>query len=273
MLEKVEIRTTQGALLTLPLQDISEGYIVKDIDGLDPVKATLVYTSFAGQDGTQFQSARRENRNIILKLGYEPNYAQTSAAELRKRLYGYLMPKSLVQLRFYEDTGLVVNVTGRVESLDSPRFTKDPDATISISCENPDFDTLVNVQYPGVTTPTTTETNVLYNGTTETGFLFTLNVDRPITGVTLYNNDGANVQRSLTFSLDMIAGSVLKISTVPGNKYATLTTSGNEASVLYGVSPSSNWLNLYPGNNRIRALISGAVIPWTIDSTDKYGGL
>jgi hypothetical protein len=273
MLTKVEIRTAQGALLTLPLQDISEGYAVKDIEGLDPVKATLVYSSFAGQDGTQFQSARRENRGLILKLGFEPDYALTSAAALRTRLYGYLMPKSLVQLRFYEDTGLVVNVSGRVESLDSPRFTKDPDATIAITCENPDFDTLVNVTYPGNTTSGTIETEIRYAGTVETGFIFTMNVDRTISGFTIYNTDAATVQRTLPFSSPMLAGDVLKISTVPGNKYALLTRAGVQTSVMYGVSSASNWLNLFPGINRFRVLLSGAVIPWSVSTSDKYGAI
>ena len=273
MLTKVEIRTAQGALLTLPLQDISEGYAVKDIEGLDPVKATLVYSSFAGQDGTQFQSARRENRGLILKLGFEPDYALTTAAALRTRLYGYLMPKSLVQLRFYEDTGLVVNVSGRVESLDSPRFTKDPDATIAITCENPDFDTLTTITYPGNTTSGTVETPLLYAGSIETGFVFTLNVNRTISGFTIYNTDAASVQRSLIFSTPMIAGDVLNISTVPGKKYALLTSAGIQTSVLYGVSPVSNWLNLWPGNNNVRVLVSGAAIPWTVKTSDKYGAI
>src|SRR6478752_4878357 len=127
MLTKVEVRTAQGILYTFPLYDYSDGYTVKDIDGLDPVKAELVFSTFAGQDESTFQSARRGNRNIILKLGYEPDYALTSVQALRAKLYNGFMPKSVVQLRFYEDTGLTVNISGRVESFDSPRFTKEPD--------------------------------------------------------------------------------------------------------------------------------------------------
>lgn len=273
MTTKVEVRTAFGALLTLSLQDISEGYAIKDIDGLDPVKATLVFSSFAGQDGSQFQSARRENRTITLKLGYEPNFAVTTASILRQRLYEYLMPKSLVQLRFYEDAGLVVNISGRVETFDSPRFTKDPDATIGIVCENSDFDTLVNLNFGGNTTEGTATTDRTYDGSVETGFLFTLNVNRTISGFTLYNTLSDNTQRSLAFSSPMVAGNVLKLSTRAGNKFATLTNAGADSSVLYGVSSSSNWISLFPGVNKLRVLLAGAVIPWTIDYTTKYGGL
>ena len=273
MLTKVEVRTTFGTLLTLSLLDISEGYSVKDIDGLDPVKATLVFSAYAGQDGSQFQSARRENRTVTLKLGYEPNFALTNTSALRQRLYGVLMPKSLVQLRFYEDTGLTVNISGRVESFDSPRFTKDPDATIGIVCEISDFDTLVPVLLTAATTASTTLTELIYPGTVESGFLLTLNVNRTITGFTFYNTLVDNTQRTLSFSAPLVAGDVVKISTRSGNKFATLTRAGADSSVMYGVSPSSNWVNLFPGSNKLRVLIAGVTMPYTIEYSAKYGGL
>lgn len=273
MLTQVDVTTAFGTLFSFPLYDISEGYTVKDIDGLDPVKATLVYSSFAGQDGSQFQSARRENRNLVLKLGYEPDYALTTVQALRSKLYKGFMPKSVVKLKFYEDTGLIVYINGRVESFDSPRFTKDPDGTISIICEVPDFDTLVTLTQSGMSTTGTTTTDFEYGGSVETGFLFTLNVDRVMSGFTLYNTDASNTQRVMPFVAPMEAGDILKISTVPGNKYALLNRLGVDESVMYGVSSGANWLNLFPGLNKIRVLASGAAVPWTIDYTTKYGGL
>lgn len=273
MLTKVEARTAAGTLFTFPIYDIADGYVVEDIEGLDPVKATLVYSSFAGQDGSTFQAARRENRNVILKLGYEPDYAQTTTQILRSKLYQGFMPKSKVQLRFYEDTGLVVNVSGTVESFLSPRFTKDPIGTISIICENPDFDTLETLRLSGVTTPGSINTELTYDGTIETGFLFTLNADRTMTGFTMYNTDMSNTQYSMPFASAMVAGDVLRISTVPGNKYAVLTHAGADVSVLYGVSAGASWLQLFPGLNKLRVLAAGAAVPWTIDFTTKYGGL
>lgn len=273
MLTKVEVRTAAGSLLTLPLVDYSEGYTIEDIDGLDPVKATLVYSDFAGQDLSAFQSARREKRNITLKVGFEPNFAVTTVLDLRRRLYGFFMPKSIVRLRFYEDDGLVVQISGRVESVDAPRFTKDPDATISIICEDSNFVDLEAKAITGNTTSGTTTKDILYAGSVETGFVFALNLNRSINGFTLYNTPPDNSQRSLVFNYPMVAGDILRISTIPGDKYATLVRGGSETSVLYGVAPSSNWLNLFPGVNKVRALVSGTAIPWSIGYTDKYGAL
>lgn len=273
MLEKVEIRTDAGTLLTLPLTDYSEGYILENVEGLDPVDAQLVFSSFAQQDGTQFQSAQRENRFLTFNIGFEPNYVSTSVRDLRRRLYSFLMPKSNVRLRFYEDDGLVVEIAGRVEKHQAPRFTKDPDSIVNITCNLPDFVDLTPVTVSGNTTAGTTTTDHNYLGSSETGFVFQMNVDRTISGFTIYNSPADNSLRSLIFATPMVAGDIIKISTVPGDKYAKLTHLGVETSVLYGVNTASEWLKLYQGINQLRVSLAGAVIPWTIDYTTKYGGL
>jgi hypothetical protein len=40
MLSKIEARNNQGAILTLLLDDVSSGYAIKDVQGIDPVKWT-----------------------------------------------------------------------------------------------------------------------------------------------------------------------------------------------------------------------------------------
>ena len=47
MLTNVQVFTDQGALLTLSLEDVSEGFVIQSIDGLDPVNATVVSSNFA----------------------------------------------------------------------------------------------------------------------------------------------------------------------------------------------------------------------------------
>lgn len=275
MLEKVEVRTEQGLLLTLPLQDISEGYSIQSIDGLDPVKATLVSSAFANMDGEQYQSSRREKRNMILALGLEPNYAVGTVQELRKRLYGFFMPKSRVQFRFFHTDEPPVEIWGTVESMDSDKFTKEPVAVISVLCFNPDFYNPTPVVVPGNTTSSTSETTHIYPGTVETGILFKIMVNRPLLEFTIYHRPPDDTLRSLTFSTaaSLVAGDVVSISTSPGNKYVTLTRSGVDSAFLYGVSPQSNWITLFPGSNKLRVYAEGAAIPYTIEYTTKYGGL
>jgi hypothetical protein len=277
MLTKVEVRTKQGDLLSLPLEDDS-GFLVQDIDGLDPVKAVLVSSSFAQLDGEQYHSSRREARNIKLQLGLDPDPATETVRSLRKKLYNFFMPKSEVSFRFYiqedNDEILEVNIGAIVETCETAMFTNEPAVDISVMCFDPDFVELAPEVISGTTTSGETPMTIEYAGTVETGVELTLNVNRSLAGFTVYHvppNDGI---RTLDFAnVPLVAGDVLKITTSTGAKGATLTRAGVTTSVLYGISPQSSWIELMPGTNTIRVYATGADIPLTLQYINKYGGL
>jgi hypothetical protein len=276
VLDKVEVLTEQGVLLTLPLQDISQGYSVQDIDGLDPVKATLVSSTFGSMDGEQYQSSRREKRNIVLTLGYEPDYATGTVQDLRKKLYTFFMPKSRVLLRFFQTGEPVYQIYGRVESFDSPKFAKEPTAVISMLCFDPDFYDPTPVILAANTTSSTVETPYIYPGTVESGIIFRLYVNRnDLTEFTIYHRPPDDSLRSLEFgtATPLQSGDLLTISTIPGNKFATLTRGGVDTSFLFGISPQSDWISLFPGTNKLRIYAEGAGIPYQIEYTTKIGAL
>lgn len=274
MITKVEVRNKQGSLLSLQLDDESDSFLVQSIEGLGPVKATLVSSSFAGLDGEQLNSKRRETRNIKIQLGLQPDPAVSESVEgLRFQLYSFFMPESDISLRFYTDQGLTVDILGTVESCDPDIFSQEPAMNVSIMCYSPDFFDPTAENVSGNTTSTSTTTTISNDGFIETGFVFTLNVDRTLTEFTLYNTPPNDTVRSLDFSGSLAAGDVLVISTIPGSKGVTLTRSGVVSSMLWAISPQSSWLSLEPGDNEFRAYATGAAIPWTIQYTKKYGAL
>ena len=273
MLTKVEIRTRRGSLLSLPLDDISSGYIVEEVQGLEPVKATLVSSSFSGMDGEYFHDGRRESRNIKFKLGFAPDPSLNTVWDLRARLYGFFMPKSEVFLRFFMSDGLTVDISGRVETCDAPMFTQEPVADISIICHKPDLVDLTPVVIPGLSTGSSLATQVDYDGSVSTGIVFTLTVDTAMDSFTIYHTPPDEDIRTLQFEGDLLVGDMLTISTVPGQKSVTVLRSGVPTSMLYAVSPESNWLELMPGTNYVRVYSEGAGRPYTIEYLNRYGGL
>lgn len=273
MLDIVEVRTSQGALLALPLANDTTGYIVEDIQGLDPVKATLVSSSFANLDGAQYHSSRREPRNLKIRLGMSPDYAKETVAILRDRLYGFFMPKSEVRLRFKTSSGRSYDISGRVEDFVSPLFTADPTVDITLICYNPDFTGSVPRQFDWGTTASQTELLVPYKGTVETGVVFTLLVNRSLAEFTIYHRPPDGTLRTLNFTSPLVANDILTISTVVGAKSVIRRRANVESSLLFAMSPQSNWLEFQPGDNYIRFYAEGAEIPFNIRYTDKYGGL
>lgn len=276
MLNKVEVRTDQGDMLSLPLDDISVGYSVQDIEGLDPVPSNMVSSGFAGLDGEQFQSSRREKRNLILTLGLEPDYVTKTARELRNDLYKWFMPnrRNHVNFRFYTDDFPTIDISGRTETFKCPLFVKEPVATISVLCYDPDFYEPIEVEISGMTTPYSISPDEFeYSGTIDTGFVFHMEIDRDVSDFTIWHQLEGQPATSLPVVGDFVTGDVIDISTVPGNKYATLTRGSVLSSILYMVSPQADWMKFYEGINAVRVQTEGAAIPYTIKYTNKHGGL
>lgn len=273
MINLIEVRTDRGLVLSLPMFDPTEGLYIQNVDGLDPVDATLVYSSMANQDDEQEQSSKRVKRNIILQLGYQPDYANTTIKKLRDRLYGFFMPKSQVRLRFYSDDMPTVEIVGRVEKMNAPLFTKDPNATISILCAKSSFVGLDTLQFGGNTTSGTTELQRTYDGSIETGGLFRILPNRDMGGFSIINRLPDDSVQTQDFVFPLQNGDILEINSVNLNKSARLTRGGATGSVLYGISPYSQWLNLYPGVNKLRVAATGGAVPFTFTYANKYGGL
>lgn len=279
MLSRLEVRTRQGDLLALPLDDPSQGFVVQEIGGLDPVAATLVSSSFAQMDGAQYHSSRREPRNITLKLGLEPDYNFGTVRDLRKSLYNFFMPKSAVTLQFHllEGDGpldfLDLTIEGRVETFESPLFAQTPVVDISLMCYDPDFIDKVPVTVAYPSTAGLDERTVPYLGEVDTGVEFVLRPDRDISSFSVFHRPPDGSLRTMDFEYPLKASDVLRISTVRGAKYVTLTRGGLDTSVLYALSPQSDWLALQPGQNHVRVYVEGAPVPYEINYTTRYGGL
>lgn len=275
MLQQILLTNSQGSILELNLNDVSSGIVVDSVDGLDPVKATLVSSSFSTLDGGRFQSSRRDVRNIVLHLAIEPNWALETVQTVRKRIYDFFMPKSKIMFQFYDSlTGLnSADISGYVESCETPLFSQEPMVDVSIMCYDPDF-VDHNVTTVSQSTVATSATfNIDYTGTVETGIKFALNLNRSLSEFTIKSTTGDGTVRTMDFAYALVSGNVLEVSTVPGNKYVDLIVSGVRTPILYSLARLSKWIDLQPGSNIFNVYAVGAAIPFTISYYKRYGGL
>jgi hypothetical protein len=277
MISIVEARSRRGDLLSLPMEDDSSGLRVAKIEGLDPVKATLVSSSFANSDGEAYQSSRRETRNIKINIELDPtSESGDTVRDLRKKLYRFFMPESEVKLTFILEEGLDVDIVGRIESCETDHFSQDPAVDISIICFDPDFIDPTPVVSSVMLTSDADPTTIEYDGTVEVGIVVTLGpIVSAIPDFVLYQTLPNGEVRTLEFdNVTLEAGDMLMISTVFGSKSVTLTHAGVSSSALYGVSPQSNWIALEPGDNDLKLYSSVATgSPWKVEYLNKYGGL
>lgn len=273
MLVKFDVTNRRGQVLTFEMEENDSGYQVADISGLEPVKATLVSSSYAGSDGEEYQTAKREPRNITFKFDLQPNYNPETFSTLRTKLYTYFMPKNKINLRFYLDSGLYADIVGYVEEFSSPRFESDPDVNISVMCFQPDFIDPRTVTLSGFSVNDNTNTPIEYPGSVETGMILTLHANRAVPNFSIYNEDDANNLQQMDFFAPLEDGDQLVISSVRGLKGIILTRAGVSSSYLYGKSAQSAWIQLFEGVNNFRVYATGAPLAYELEYVVRYGGL
>lgn len=278
MLEQVEIVSENGSYLPLPLGDPSSGITVESIQGLEPVKATLSSSKYALKDGEYFHASRRGSRNILIGLGLDPRYGGGSVSALRRQLYSVLSPETKVDMTFSMAGEPPVVISGVVESLDTPMFTKTPMAMASIVCYDPDFVDPVEVLNTGEGYPFSIAWRpVEYDGSVPTGFRLELYMNALGTGegfVVYVRHPNGDVQ-TLEFRAPLQGEDIIHISTVPGDKYVKLIRDGSESSILYGVSPQAQWGYFMPGSNEFGVQVTGDTQQsyYEFYHNKRYGGL
>jgi hypothetical protein len=278
MLTQMDVINASGGTLQLPLASSAGGYVVKEIDGLDPVTATLTSSSLAQVDGAQLNAASRGTRNITAKFGFAPDYSASSVKSLRKNLYKYMLPKSNITMKFYDNGTLNAITTGTVESLAAPSsfFVQDPEMDLSVICFDPDFYAPDSETVTGATIApsTSTPSAITYEGDSAAGFIFTLNINGAPTTISLYNvqPDGTSQLFEMD-NLSLASGDVVTINTIPFQKAVTRNRAGTVTSLLYTKSQQSVWPSLVTGVNNIRCTSDLAAIPWSLNYTAKFAGL
>lgn len=274
MLTEVQATSVQGSILNLPLGEVTSGIYIKEIEGLDPVKATIVSSSFPNKNGEVYQASRREPRDIKLRLGLEPDYISEEPKNVRRRLYQFFMPNTFVSLQFTDSDNLVVTISGMIESFEAPLFVPEPDVYISVRCFDPDFVDFDNlISLPGSTVSNTLDTTIVYDGSVETGIEFYLVVNRDVDEFSIYNTMPNGQFRQMNFAWPLHNGDQVNFITYPGKKSIELVRAGIKSSLLYAMSPDSSWIDFWPGTNLFRVYAEGAPINYLLYYNNRYGGL
>lgn len=279
--------------LTLPVgvdSDISTSAIqLKDIDGLDPVEASISTIANSDADGEYFSDSSVSKRNIILKMGLNPNWATQTIQSLRLLLYNFVMPQQPVKLRFTSSEMPDVEIDGWVESMETNQFSKDPEINVSIICPFPHFrakdETILfghTIESHGSDVPTV----IAYDGSVPTGFEFAIfqTTDNPgysgdfqiVVSFTTEQVVGPDIvvhQDVLLNHVDLGPSAGFKLVTLAGKK-SVRQGFGGEGDSLLGQMAYNEWPVLKPGNNDFSAFAGEVTtIPWVLTYTALYGGL
>jgi hypothetical protein len=249
---------------------------IRNIEGLDPVKASISTSPRAYIDGVTFTGSEILSRNIVLTIHPNPDWVTWTFEKLRRLIYQYFMPKSPVRLEFTSDEIGSVEISGIVESIGVNQFSKDPEILVSIICPDPYFTAIEPVVVTGQTIRAGGATTVVpYNGDVESGVIakvyFTSGSSPTNIGIQLgdpilgYFNVAASVNEAMYFAM----------SSIPMEKYVQNVNIGTGVidNLLSDVQDGSTWISLEPGDNEFSIVTDQGVQDWELTFYERYGGL
>lgn len=251
---------------------------VRNINGLDPVKASVSTSPFGAVDGASYTGSSVLTRNIVLTLHPNPDWKTWTFEALRQLLYSYFMPKRATRLVFYSDDMDPVEISGIVESVEVNMFSKDPELIISIICPDPYFTSVEPIIITGSSVRSGGAPVVIhYDGTIEAGINVKLNfVSGPSpTGIVVQVEDPAVT--SLSAVASVTASMYFEMSSVPTKKFAQNvdTNTGVITNLLSKsvIKDGSAWPMLDPGENEFLVITDKGAQDWTLTYFERFGGL
>ena len=174
MLTEVKAYSSWPSAPTLLLSDTGRPETdliqLRNIDGLNPVKANVNTSPFGSVDGVAYTGSNVAARNLVLTVHPNPDWDIWTYESLRRLIYDYFMPKRPSRLVLFSDDMPTVQIIGIVEDVAVNQFSKDPEFIISIICPDPYFTALEPTIITGQSVrPGGTEKLITYNGNIETG--------------------------------------------------------------------------------------------------------
>lgn len=280
MLQKVEVYSSSQLTSELLFDDsgpIEADFVqVLNVDGLDPVKASIEGIGSGNVDGAVSLSSSVPTRNIVLTLRPNPDWNSWTPEALRTLIYQYFTPKSLVRLVFTSDEiSGPVEIEGTVEGCDANPFTKDPTFVVSIICADPYFEAVSPTVVTGaIISPIDfpTDKTIIHHPGTEP-------VGAEIKVADGYDNE-LYVQVGNpavgTFHLVGSVAGILYIGSIPLKKYVRSGNPANGTFVnrLYELQPGATWPLFFPGDNDFAVMnYYNAGVDWQLSYRPKYAGI
>lgn len=251
--------------------------VIRDIDGLGPVKSEITTIPSGVSRGETYQGSSTGKRNVVLTLGFNPNWSTQTMSNLRQLLYSYLMTEQWCKLRFHSDELPTTDIEGYVESFEPNIFSQDPEIQISVINPKPDFIEIDATIFTGTVDDGTNQHVINYEGTISAGF--EVRVDRSVAlpaysgPVTIQIENSEGVKSIVVNPVTINTVQSYKMSSVQGAKRVQ-----NEAIIDGSVTnllknKSGDWPELQPGENLLSVVASTPGQAWTLAFFNRFGGL
>lgn len=304
MIKSVTITNHLDESIKLDLFNPEEsGFIIKNIEGLGPVKANINFKELATNDGSIDNSARLSSRNIVMSLQFMES---PTIEETRLKSYKYFPIKGNIKFLIETDSRICETI-GRVETNVPTIFSNAEGCQISILCPNPYFysagengtnqtifyGTEPLFEFPFSNESLTedliefgsienrTEGTIYYDGDTEIGITIQIHAVGEAEGLVIYNTKTREIMRINDDKLKSLMGSGIQagdeitITTSRGEKGIYMLRSGVTTNILNSLEKPIKWFQLSKGDNTFAYTASAGLtnLQFRIENKVIYEGV
>ena len=233
---------------------------ITSVSGLTPIGGVIYTTPLSAGDGSTFNNARIEQRNIVFTL--KPRCA---AEKFRLKVYNYFMPKQPITL-YFKTSNRDVFITGYVESVDGNLYEQNQSLVVSVICNNPFFRDVTDnritfasvvdlfefpfaIEEAGIPFSDATaviEKTLINKGEDYAGLIIELSATDKVVEPIVHNK---TTRESISLKVEMEAGDRITINTNRGQLSAVLLRDGIETNIINKIYLGSKWIKLKPGDN------------------------
>lgn len=207
MIKSIKVTNHLGESICIELFNPEKtGLLIDNIEGLGPPSANISMTELAVSDGSMFNSARLNSRNIVISMIFFP---LPTIEDSRLRVYKYFPIKKNITIEVLTDRRDCIT-EGFVETVEPDIFSERESCQVSIVCPNSYLYSVkpLIIYYNGVESlfefPFSNESliddelimgeinkvssyNIFYEGSIETGITIHAIFRNPVKGLIFYN--------------------------------------------------------------------------------------
>lgn len=273
---------------TLRLTQNESNYLLLSITGLLPPGAQINTAKIAGMDGTRFNSASLNQRNIVFTIKMMGDIEANRLA-----LYSFFRGKERCKI-YYKNRSRNVYIEGYVETVECDIFTNDERMQISILCPSPYFKGVeeiitdvskiigsftfpFSIDLPGIEVSTldvSRVTNVLNQSESSTGVIIIIDISEAVQTIQMNNVTTGEI---FTLEYAFAARDRVMIDTNKGNKSVVLQREAVTFNLFTAVKKGSTFFQLEAGDNQFGYTVDGgnsdSAVWITFRHYPLYGGV
>ena len=228
--------------------DVGNPYLLKGIAGTDAEEIIPMFYGQGAASREKFYDMKMPPRELTIRIGLNPNYGLAQRpADLRDNLMRMISSRrgAAIQIRLNDGAVVMAAISGFITKFIGPVTNKEPEAQITIRCDDPFFKALTPTSQNIASIADSPFTVIDPISTAHHGFKM------KITYTDAWGNfemqpavDIPDWQFQITYSF--LAGDELYISSVADDKYAYRVRSGGTLHLADLIDPGSIWPIMFP---------------------------